>query len=474
MSKYVKYIVLLGVVFVVVGVATLFLPIQSKKKTTVSTNKNKTLKNTVADVIYNPEDFIAVKTNGLFGFINTKGEMVIEPQYERATDFYNGYASVVAPKKGKNGYDSYQLIDKEGKVKFALDASQNASIDHLENGNWLIGKKIYDSTLKQLTSDDAQVFKGSGNYFVWVEKGKTGIMDLNGNITYTAGKSMDINILGIDSSNYDNNLKDQYCAVRIQDSKMNEKSAIVNCETGKVVYDYVDKFITTTRDNIFTIEDKNNNFEKSVYILNDKISYETDYKDASFSLGYSVFTIHDKDNKTIYLDADTGETLKDSQDTRKKLPDYYTEQGYTLKKCVDEEGTSYGIEKDKKEILPCNGWVYFQTFKEPFVNYLNKEGKDYIFAYKDFKHYLIDLKTSQVINEFDVGYIYPSSGPIVRIEFTKDGYDNELYNVLNGKSIKTNEYNVYTYSNYSTIRENGKVKYYNEDLELIYEGENTF
>jgi hypothetical protein len=48
------------------------------------------------------------KKNDKIGFYNTKGEWVIQPQYEGARDFKNGYAA--AKSGGKWG-----IIDKTGK-----------------------------------------------------------------------------------------------------------------------------------------------------------------------------------------------------------------------------------------------------------------------------------------------------------------------------------------------------------------------
>ncbi|WP_430883378.1 WG repeat-containing protein [Fusibacter sp. JL216-2] len=51
-----------------------------------------------------------VKLNGLYGYINTNGDVVIEPKYKRATDFIEGYAYV------KMLNDTNVIIDKIGEI----------------------------------------------------------------------------------------------------------------------------------------------------------------------------------------------------------------------------------------------------------------------------------------------------------------------------------------------------------------------
>ncbi len=48
---------------------------------------------------------------GLYGFVNTSGEYVIQPHYEKADNFCNGYAVVKEKASGNFGY-----IDKNGKI----------------------------------------------------------------------------------------------------------------------------------------------------------------------------------------------------------------------------------------------------------------------------------------------------------------------------------------------------------------------
>lgn len=55
------------------------------------------------------EGYAPVKSNGKYGFINTKGEVVVPCIYDLAHSFYEGYATVES--NGKWG-----VVDKKGRV----------------------------------------------------------------------------------------------------------------------------------------------------------------------------------------------------------------------------------------------------------------------------------------------------------------------------------------------------------------------
>ena len=56
--------------------------------------------------------YAAVKINGMWGFVDGQGKIVIEPQYEDAKSFLNGFAAVK-----KNGLWGY--INQDGELVIA-------------------------------------------------------------------------------------------------------------------------------------------------------------------------------------------------------------------------------------------------------------------------------------------------------------------------------------------------------------------
>jgi RNA polymerase subunit RPABC4/transcription elongation factor Spt4 len=87
---------------------------------------------------------VSVELNGKCGYSNKKGELVIEPRFNSASDFSEGLAYVQIDEKGKYGY-----INKEGKLVIeprfnsASDFSEGLAYVQLEkNGKWgYINKK---------------------------------------------------------------------------------------------------------------------------------------------------------------------------------------------------------------------------------------------------------------------------------------------------------------------------------------------
>lgn len=77
----------------------------------------------------------AVKRNGLYGFINSNGEEIIEPQYDRRSFFKDGYALVRKNKK-------WGLIDKQNNIIVPL----KYTIWGFPAGGYVVMKN-FDSTI---------------------------------------------------------------------------------------------------------------------------------------------------------------------------------------------------------------------------------------------------------------------------------------------------------------------------------------
>jgi hypothetical protein len=79
-------------------------------------NKESVIENESAEVKHNDsKNLFPVSQNGKWGYVNEKGEIVIKPKFEMASDFKDGLASVVVI--DKVGYkNKYGFIDKSGKM----------------------------------------------------------------------------------------------------------------------------------------------------------------------------------------------------------------------------------------------------------------------------------------------------------------------------------------------------------------------
>jgi len=81
-------------------------------------NKSEQLKPGISKKPNNSENLFPVSENGKWGYVDKKGEVVIRPQFEMASDFKNGLAAVAVI--DKVGYkNKYGYIDKSGKMVVA-------------------------------------------------------------------------------------------------------------------------------------------------------------------------------------------------------------------------------------------------------------------------------------------------------------------------------------------------------------------
>ncbi len=112
----------------------------------------------------------AVKSDGKYGYINTKGEYVISPKYDYAERFYNGFAKVV-----DNGI--MQVIDKKGNVVYQpkkadwFQLRDNFNADSSDTG---------DKNSKIDLSEQIKQF--SHDRYPYVYNDKVGFRDGNNNI----------------------------------------------------------------------------------------------------------------------------------------------------------------------------------------------------------------------------------------------------------------------------------------------------
>ena len=80
-------------------------------------------------------------------------------------------------------------------------------------------------------------------------------------------------------SEVDDSLEQRYCVVEI-----GNKKGIVNCDTGKVIYDYTESYISVDDDNIFSISEKETyDLLNVMYIQDDKIVYQSSNKNIELS-----------------------------------------------------------------------------------------------------------------------------------------------------------------------------------------------
>ncbi len=456
----IKLIIIIGAI-VVIGLVVVF----------VFLNKSSGGGSTVL----NDSGLIMVKKSDKYGYINTDGKFVIEPKYIEASDFYGNYAVVKSDvNTAGEDRDVYQLIDSKGVVK--AESSYTSDIKHIDKLNlWVVNGVLYDESFKQISNKDYKVDYQEGNYFKWYNSDMTagGIMTKDGKITYTYRFLSGESYLSVNPSNKDDErVEENYCIVNVE----NEKYAVVNCDTGNVVHDYSEYYLSDEYNNTFTLKVVDTwDFISMFYVQDNKIIYKTEDDKVDISYyGPGYLELRDE-NKSYserysYFDIANNTILTESPVIEKteQLDEWETLTGIT-KKYSD---SNYGLTKDGKDIIPCQ-WDDIDFFDPTLYQYLKSKGKDYVMGLKDSKVYLLDLKDSgKSVAEFNSTYIADSYNSAF-IYYT-DATTGEIviYNLITGskKSVAADVLFV-THLNYIVIKENNKNNYYNDSFKLIYSEE---
>lgn len=417
---------------------------------------------------YDADSLIPVKKDDKYGYINSDGEIVIEPQYEEASQFYGDYAEVKL--YNEKGRTVEHIIDKNGISQ--LSDNFWVSVDYIDDYNFLIiDGKLYDSSLKKLSSDEVKVYSEDYGYLKWknTTDGIAGIMDLTGKITYTYKLKNDEKNLLIDPADIDEDFKERYCVVIID----NEKYAIVNCDTGKVIYDYTDNYIFSENDNIFSIwDDQINDVISRIYIQNDKIIYQTTDEDIDLKYYNGYVLIKDEKKGNSYIDVKTGKITDKKPSSLgdidiSSLDKWEKNTDYIKFSCDD----GYGLKKDGNIKLTCE-WSYIKYFDLTLYKYLSSKGMEYVLADNAKKSYLINLKDGKVVTEFNISDCWSiktyEDSTFIYYEDEETG-KYVFYNLITGKSLTVESASdIDLYANYVTIKENNKLNYYNMNLKLIY------
>lgn len=453
-----KRILFIGIiVLVLIGVGLFFLLFKSSKQT---------------NNLFNENNLIKIKNNGMYGYINSNGKIVIEPKYSSASDFYGKYALVRENIKSAYGEsEAYEIIDAKGNV--IVTPKSYYSVEYLANLDvWVIDDRLYNSELKPISEEGVEVDYGEEGYFSWNDRVKKqgGIMNASGKKTYTYNFKSGEDYIGIDVSENAPILKERYCRITVD----NEKYAIVNCDTGKVIYDYTDKYISLEDDNIFEVSDKDSYKTLfSLYIQGDKILYQTENGNIELYGGHvdnGYISVHDnnKYEYIAYIDIKEGKVVSErptnSSYEYSSLNEWEIKTGITEFEC----NYKYGLKKGDKILVEC-GWDDIDYLSLPLYEYLESKGKSYVLGEKDSKMYLINPKNGKVVAEFNSSSVYDSSSSTFLYYTDKDTKKKVIYNLATNKSLVLDDHDDYDiYSNYITVESGNKINYYNTDLKLIY------
>lgn len=421
------------------------------------------------EVSFDLDTPVLIKKNDKYGYVDTTGKVLIEPIYIEAHAFHGNYAEVTQKSSKET---SHQMIDREGNV--IMSSKYSFSSKYIEDYKvWIIHNKLYDENLKQLSIENPDVEYRGGGYFVFknYNTSECGIMNAQGKVTYRYKLQDDEVYIDLTDSSDDVSLQEDYRVISII-GKNSTRYAIINCETGKIVYNFTNSQIHDKGSNLFMIEnEKDSTASEIIYIQKDKIIYQTTNTHRSVNyLNTGYIAIEDdfdiyKDDYMTYFNLRTKKTTKEiPKSDRYEKDDVELLTGQYTYDCNSKKG----IQKDDKVILNCE-WNNINYFKFQLYQYLKSNGKDYVMGNTDKGIALIDLNTSRVVTTFNTSYIKQLSTSTF-INY-KDKSTDEIicYNLMTGQSEKfSSQSTIQMYVNYIKVKENDQTKYYDMNLKLFY------
>ena len=463
-KKNKKKIIILCVFISIVAIITIIIFLFSN--TTINQEK---LDQQKINSIFAPDKLIKIKSNNKYGFINSKGKVVIKEKYNYATEFKGDYA-IVQTEVTENDLTKtvYQVIDKKGNVKKEAERG----IEYIEEtSSWIINDELYNSSMKKISPDNVRVKHEEDNYYIWVnsQENTGGLMNEKGKQIYTYTFKDGEDSIYIDIADIDETQQTRYGVVNID----YDYYAIINCDTGAVIYDYTTDRITEDNDNIFTVKDQETyGFKEILYIQDDKKMYTSINSEIDLYYYPGYVTIRDGSkpysDRYTYLNTTTGKIQGEQ-------PESETEENVNeWEKLTNNKkfscSTGYGLMNKDTITLSCD-WDSIEYIDLELYKYLKENKKDYIYGKKDGKWYLIDLDKKQEIVKFNTSYLTEKKDTTFIYYTDSDTETTKVFNLLSNKSINVESTdNLNIYSNYITIQNNSTktTKYYNTDLELIY------
>ena len=415
------------------------------------------------EAYFEEDKLILIEENDKYGYISSQGKKVIDFKYKKATEFNGDYAIVT--EDGEN----YYIVDKTGKAM--IEPTSRYNIEYVAEADaWVIDDCLYDSNLKKVTSDEVEIEYAGDKYFAFTEENgnNAGIITADGKETYSYKFGADESYFNVEVADNDDLLKEHYCRINID----NEKYGIVSCDNGKVIVDISENYIVVEDDNIFnlykgTYRDSGSPvFEKSIYIENGKIAYESNNANIEFyNLENKILEVESRETyDEQYYDLKNKKMLDErpSYSTSKDILE--TLLGYTKYSC----SAGYGIMKDKEVIVEC-GYNRIDTLPINVYEYVKQATKkEIILAKKDEKVMIINLKNGKVINSFDYDYVDTDDDSIF-IEIEQEDDKVVVYNLITGKSMEFNDVDdCEMHSNYFIIEYDDVNVYYNTSFKKIY------
>lgn len=421
----------------------------------------------LAGKLFSEDILIAVEKDNKYGYIDLNGKMVIQPQFESASNFSDDHAIVEIEEDGST---KKAIIDRKGNIVYKSESRESISYD-TENEIWSIGDQIFDKNLKKILPEGQEIYYEDNGYYLVVDsnnkyEGENTIYNKQGKAVYSYKTTSNY----WDITDYTDDLEQAYAVLGLGDNKY----IIINPDSGKVIAEDLNYSSVWADDYTDICLYDGDDCNKYLLIWNDKVVKEYDYEiDIIFYGGdkNGYYKISDdsygsEKHETEYFDLKTGQFSKEApkgNNNSEELDEWEIATGYRIFSC----NTGYGLMIDKSETIPCE-YSHIRTPNELTYEYLKSKGKNYVIATKSDKSYILQANNGKVVTEFNSGYLsFETLSSFVAAEEEDDKY--HVYNLTTGKDAVIEGRRITYYPMYIKIENSeGKTDYYNKNLKLIY------
>ena len=425
---------------------------------------------------------IPFKENGKYGYLSSKGKVIIEAKYKEAYDFYGDYAVVAVENTDDDAWTDYkyQVVNKKGKEQ--LDEAVYLEPEYYpEYGIWVIDGKLYNDSLKQTSKEGEEIEYIGQGYLTYsnMDKNESGIM------THKGKKIWDWDGWSISADVSENEYSDDDLYATVNSYLEDEKEVIVSLKKKKIVYELEnreDNNIIEEDNGVFEVYDTNTyDTHTYLYFYNGKLAYESTDKDLE---GVEVYDYdkqiirldygYDSDYEYVYkyydakkgkeVDASTVETDEDEESSA-------TELKYGFKEF--ESSYKYGIISGDQILIQSKYEdVEFLEYA-PFLYMKEVKNKELVLLETDKEYILMNVRNAKEVARFEADYVGMSqTSSFLKFSQYEDYYETDkyiVYNLITGEQKEFDgEVEIELGSNYITVEDDDKTTYYNTKLESIY------
>lgn len=427
---------------------------------------------------------IPFKEDGKYGYLSSKGKVIIEAKYEEAYDFYGDYAVVGVENTDDDAWTDYkyQIVNKKGKEQ--LDEAVYLEPEYYpEYGIWVIDGKLYNDSLKQTSKEGEEIDYIGQGYLTYsnMDKDESGIMTHNGKKVWSwDGWSISAEIS-------ENEYSDDDLYATVNSYLEDEQEVIVSLKKKKIVYeleDREDNNIIEEYNGVFEVYDTNTyDTHTYLYFYNGKLAYEGtdkdlegievyDYEKQILRLDYG----YNSDYEYVYKYYDAKKSEEVDKSTLEEKDEYEDESDFTeLKYGFKEFESSYKygiISGDKILIQSKYEGVEFLEYA-PFLYMKEVKNKELVLLETENEYILMNVRNAKEVARFDADYVGMSqTSSFLKFSQYEDYYETDkyiVYNLITGEQKEFDgEVEIELGSNYITVEDDDKTTYYNTKLESIY------